>query len=76
MLNDGCGLCLELAHDDKTNRSLYIRVEVLQDEKDIRVRDTLAPYVVATPDTDTSWSWGHYFATFNDAYDYLMKGEI
>lgn len=73
MLNDGCGLCLELAHDGKTNRSLYVKCE--QDGADVKVRSTLTPYVVATPDTDTSWTWGHYFSSFNDAYEYLMKGE-
>jgi hypothetical protein len=72
MKNDGCGLCLKLLEHD--GRALYVKVATVSD--DIVVRDCPTPYVVATPDTETSWSWGHYFVTFNDAYEYLMKGEI
>ena len=75
MLNDGCGLCLELAHDSKTDRSLYVKCFMIGEDVQVRLYDP-APYVVATPDTPTSWSWGHYFEDFNDAYEYLMKGEI
>lgn len=75
MINSGMGLCLELAHDNKTGRSLYVRCE--QDGADVKVRSSCpTPYIVATPDTETSWRWGHYFVTLNDAYEYLMKGEI
>lgn len=77
MLNSGCGLCVEIAHDDKTNRSLWARCKTLEDG-DVVVRNEpyALSYIVATPDTPTSWAWGHYFMNFNDAYEYLMKGEI
>lgn len=72
MLNSGYGTCLALAAHN--GRTLYVRVATVSD--DVVVRDCLTPYVVATPDTETSWSWGHYFTNFDDAYEYLMKGEI
>ena len=75
MINSGMGLCVELAHDDKTDRSLYAVCE--QVGADVKVRsDCLSPFVVATPDTETSWCWGHYFDKFENAVEYLMKGEI
>lgn len=73
MLNNGCGVCLKLV--EHKGRALYVKVTV-EKNGNVVVRDTPTPFVVATPDTETSWIWGHYFINFNDAYEYLMKGEI
>ena len=74
MINDGCGLCL-LLFEHKSGRNLYVKCD-LQESGNVTVRNCPQPFVVATPDTPTSWTWGHYFANFDQAYEYLMKGEI
>ena len=75
MINNGCGLCVELAHNVRTNKSLWVRCK--QDGEDVKVLSAHDPaafhYVVATPDTDTSWSWGHYFIDLKDAVEYLYS---
>lgn len=82
MINSGMGLCLELAHDDKTGRSLWVQCEIKhheyngEDTEDVAVRKAPTPYIVATPAGEHYWDWGHYFYDFNSAYEYLMKGEI
>ena len=68
MLNSGCGLCVKLA-EDGNGRALWVKCNKVGD--DVIVRNCPTPYVVATEDNDTSWSWGHYFVTLKDAMDYL-----
>ena len=81
MINDGCGLCVEIAHEDKLGRSLWVKCDTLENG-DVVVRHSSkypeldTPFVVATPCDEHGWTWGHYFADFESAYEYLMKGEI
>ncbi len=72
MINDGCGLCVKIAENDK-NQALWVKC-VPTDNGDVFLRnEDIAPFVVGTKDTDTSWCWGHYFDTLKDAVDYLYR---
>lgn len=70
MINDGCGLCVKLC-TARDGRSLFVKCEKVGE--DVVVRDTPTPFVVATEDTETSWTWGHYFANLKDAVEYLYS---
>ena len=73
MLNDGCGLCVKLDTDGK-GRALFVKCDKVGD--DVIVRDCPTPFVVATEDTETSWSWGHYFENLDDAMDFLRTNMV
>ena len=73
MTNSGCGLCIELAHDDRTDRSLYVKLHRMGNDVEVSAKEN-APYVVAKPATGAEWSHGRYFATLDEATKYLTKG--
>ena len=73
MLNSGCGLCVKIDTDGK-GRALWVKC--VQNGEDVVIRDCTTPYIVATEDTETSWTWGHYFLTLEEAVDFLHEKEL
>lgn len=69
MLNSGYGLCVKLCEGTR-DRALFAKCKHVGEDVVVDT-DCPAPFVVATEETDTSWCWGHYFATLKDAVDYL-----
>ena len=74
MLNSGYGLCVRLC-DGPKNRSLFAKCKRVGDDVVVDM-NCPTPFIVATPDSDTSWLWGHYFGSLDEAIDYLRKGEV